>query len=386
MPLMNLNPGARQRHQIRVITSGFFRMLKSMHTYRVSHEKSLRCEKVNLHCAFHFFLQVIKTKTEIATLVEFLAWLEKVKGDMDGIIFVYHETQKLIPYMMIETMKKYNLTERFEKVVKSFVNGYDLFEEQKSKGLKYLTLYQNYRVLAEHIGTDTSSTQEFEGDAAVRAKLSYEICSLKSRQEMSEVEEKESMNAFILPKAKPISSELSELAIMEESLDRQTGMRDIFITYFSTSRYYRRRALTYRRVLADDKQDKDTLKTMWENGKREGIEAYVKELESIKEEDREELVNIIDHYFDPEKKPFKPAFKNRREMNPARNMRRRRRSNGPRMQNDNRGGRSNSRRRNRNRSNRRRDGNIDHEMKTGMPQQPQQQHQQHGTPQMIAVA
>uniref|UniRef100_A0A182UF30 Exuperantia RNAse H-like domain-containing protein n=1 Tax=Anopheles melas TaxID=34690 RepID=A0A182UF30_9DIPT len=33
MPLMNLNPAARQRHQVRVITVGFFRMLKSMQTY-----------------------------------------------------------------------------------------------------------------------------------------------------------------------------------------------------------------------------------------------------------------------------------------------------------------------------------------------------------------
>lgn len=35
MPLMNLNPAARQRHQVRVITVGFFRMLKSMQTYKV---------------------------------------------------------------------------------------------------------------------------------------------------------------------------------------------------------------------------------------------------------------------------------------------------------------------------------------------------------------
>jgi maternal-effect protein exuperantia len=40
MPLMNLNPAARQRHQIRVITVGFFRMLKSMQTYKVKIEKS----------------------------------------------------------------------------------------------------------------------------------------------------------------------------------------------------------------------------------------------------------------------------------------------------------------------------------------------------------
>lgn len=36
MPYMNLNPAARQRHQVRVISIGFFRMLKSMQTYKVS--------------------------------------------------------------------------------------------------------------------------------------------------------------------------------------------------------------------------------------------------------------------------------------------------------------------------------------------------------------
>jgi len=36
MPYMNLNPAARQRHQVRVISIGFYRMLKSMQTYKVS--------------------------------------------------------------------------------------------------------------------------------------------------------------------------------------------------------------------------------------------------------------------------------------------------------------------------------------------------------------
>lgn len=35
MPLMNLNIGARKRHEIRVINVGCFRMLKCMQTYKV---------------------------------------------------------------------------------------------------------------------------------------------------------------------------------------------------------------------------------------------------------------------------------------------------------------------------------------------------------------
>lgn len=71
------------------------------------------------HC-FSLVSQVIKTKTEIATLMEFLAWLEKMNGDKNGVIFVYHEQINFVSYMMIEIMKKYNLWERFGKIAKGF--------------------------------------------------------------------------------------------------------------------------------------------------------------------------------------------------------------------------------------------------------------------------
>lgn len=83
---MNLNPAARQRHQVRVITVGFFRMLKSMLTFKV-----------------------IKTKAEVLALNEFLTHLEQIKAadaDSQGIILVFHEQRKFVPYMVIEAMKK----------------------------------------------------------------------------------------------------------------------------------------------------------------------------------------------------------------------------------------------------------------------------------------
>jgi hypothetical protein len=42
------------------------------------------------------------------------------------------------------------------------------------------------------------------------------------------------------------------------------------------------------------------LQAIWDNEKREGIEKLVKGLESIKEEDHEELINILEHHYDPE--------------------------------------------------------------------------------------
>jgi len=351
MPLMNLNPGARQRHQVRVINVGFFRMLKCMKNYKV-----------------------IKTKTEIATLTEFLNWLEKVDDGKDGIILLYHEQSKLAPYMLIESMKKFNLFDRFKKIVQAFVNGYELSEEeQKGKGLKYLTLAQNYKVHADCLKMDAKESDEFEGNAAVRAKLSYEICKLMTYEgemkELNDDEFYETMNKFVANKARPIDCELDELVEMEESLTRQTEMRDIFITYFSTSRFHRRRALDFRRALADAKHDLTSLQAIWDAEKREGIEKLVKDLESIKEEDREEVINILEHHFDPEKKPFKPVV--RRENNVGRNGPNMRRRPQRMMNKENRGSRSNSRRNHPSRNNsRRRMSNMN--PKTGNVQKDQQ--------------
>lgn len=83
---MNLNPAARQRHHLRIVTSRFFRMLKDLHTYKI-----------------------VKTKSEVAALNDFLAHLEKLKQedcDSQGVVMLYHESRKFVPYMIIEAMKK----------------------------------------------------------------------------------------------------------------------------------------------------------------------------------------------------------------------------------------------------------------------------------------
>lgn len=151
MPLMNLNPAARQRHQVRVITVGFFRMLKSMQTYRV-----------------------VKTKTEISALNEFINWLEeRYREDegSEGIVLIYHEQRKFVPYMLIEAVKKYNLLDRFTSIVKSFANGFKLAEEKCSKTIKYFSIRQ----LAKLVLDESEAKDGFEGNAAYRARLAYQL-------------------------------------------------------------------------------------------------------------------------------------------------------------------------------------------------------------------
>lgn len=225
-----------------------------------------RTELTNL-----LFKQVIKTKTEIATLNEFLTWLEKINTN-DGVIFVYHDQRKFIPYILIEAFKKYNLLDRLMKTVKSFVNGYDLAEEKTANTIKYLTLSQISKILldkekevkedkecSEHSGTEekekdpptptidekneNGNADMFEGNASVRAKLTFEICEHLARgcdkEEMSEEESMENFNAFIRSKAKPIAEELNELDEQEENLVRQNSLRSVFLQYFRSTLYHR---------------------------------------------------------------------------------------------------------------------------------------------------
>lgn len=185
--------------------------------------------------------------------MEFLAWCEKINGTNDGVVFVYHEQIKFVPYMMIEVMKKYNLSDRFEKIVKGFVNGYDLLDEDQANKLKYLTLTENMKLqkdvlnMAQDENVEKEDKREkgdaLEGHAGRRANLSYEICKLMSYEgQMKKLDDKsldEQVQKFVCTKALPLEAELEELVIKEESLTRQAGMRDIFISYFSASRYHR---------------------------------------------------------------------------------------------------------------------------------------------------
>ncbi|XP_041773946.1 maternal protein exuperantia-like isoform X2 [Anopheles merus] len=372
MPLMNLNPAARQRHQVRVITVGFFRMLKSMQTYRV-----------------------MKTKMEVAALNEFLDWLEeRLREDegSEGIVLVYHEQRKFVPYMVIEALKKYKLLDRFSHSVKSFVNGFKLAEEKCTKTIKYLTIRQLAKlVLDEKAG----SRDGFEGNAAYRARMAFEISRClataepksnavnatassptesepndtatseeatnssstaedavkdegdKPSEENAEQsdddaqkqdekkeeapaaslnssasrplteEDREKMCAVLCEYASPISTEISELDEQEKILVRQNSLRPVFLLYFKTTIYHRVKAVTYRRVLAETGHDYESLRQVWQEKKREGLEAIINEIAELKEDERTELNELLDCHYDPDKQAFKPIVK-RMKRRPSR--------------------------------------------------------------------
>ncbi|XP_067631366.1 maternal protein exuperantia [Eurosta solidaginis] len=346
MPYMNLNPAARQRHQVRVISIGFYRMLKSMQTYKI-----------------------IKSKSEIAALKDFLDWLEALKAKdaaSQGVILVYHEERKFIPYMILESLKKYNLLDRFLNTVKSFANGLNLAKANVNESLQHYTLRKLAKVLSatpktNEVNNNTAngetnsnsnannnatsdgqspqknknaSTQErelFDGNASVRAKLAYEVALQLSNQSQQDNKVPpvpidspaalDSLLSALKPYAQPIECDLNELQTQNENLERQNSFRPVFLNYFKTTLYHRVRAVKFRIILAEQGYDLQTLNAVWSEKQKDGLVEVLQVMEELKPEDKTELADLFDSYFDPAKTTIKPIVKNNNRRRNRRGVR-----------------------------------------------------------------
>uniref|UniRef100_A0A336LHH5 CSON014416 protein n=1 Tax=Culicoides sonorensis TaxID=179676 RepID=A0A336LHH5_CULSO len=288
MPVMNLNPAARQRHQIRIVTSRYFRMLKNLHTAKI-----------------------IKTKSEVAALNDFLKHLKKLKEedcDSQGVVLMYHEHRKFAPYMLIEAMKKYNLLDDFLGVVKSFVNTHTVAVEKHGNTMKYFSLKEVTKALLNVDDKDL-----FEGNASVRAKLVYSVGEFLARgsEECDEATCAKKLVEFCVEYGCQTNQELQELEEQEKILQRQSTLRPIFLEYFRTTLYHRVKAVTFRRVLAEHGHELTELYKIWEESKKDGLIKCLESCDELKENDRNELIEILDHHFDPEKQAYRPIVRRR---------------------------------------------------------------------------
>ncbi|EDW02440.1 GH19889 [Drosophila grimshawi] len=314
MPYMNLNPAARQRHQVRVISIGFFRMLKSMQTYKI-----------------------IKSKSEVAALKDFLDWLDQLKlknPNANGIVLLYHEERKFIPYMILQSLVKYGMLERFSKTVKSFVNSFKLAKssmaDTKHHSLrslsKLLSRAKEDNALKPDSNCISSSSSngaiknrlqrdrgDFDGSASVRAKLAFNVALKLSNLMDSCVPESsdDSGNLFnaLKPYTEAISSDVDELDTQNVHLERQNSFRPVFLHYFKTTLYHRVRAVKFRIVLAENGFDLTTFRDIWTDKHSEGLHAALQGIDSLKAEDKCELVGLLDSFFDPNKTTIKPIVK-----------------------------------------------------------------------------
>ncbi|KAH8355656.1 maternal protein exuperantia [Drosophila serrata] len=354
MPYMNLNPAARQRHQVRVISIGFYRMLKSMQTFKI-----------------------IKSKSEIAALKDFLNWLEQLMAKegsrSEGIVLIYHEERKFIPYMILESLKKYGLLDRFTKTVKAFANSLNLAKASiGDTNIKNYSLRKLSKLLSKSkedssgssvspsgsgSGSVSTSTEaidstaadnnsssssnfekrsvksgvkyereQFEGNASVRAKMAFNVAlQLSNAERKSEPESSEALENLLnalKPFAKLVGSDVQELDTQNENLERQNSFRPVFLNYFKTTLYHRVRAVKFRIVLAENGFDLNSLNAIWTDKGTEGLDMALQSIETLKTEDKSELIELLDSFFDPNKTTIKPVVKSNNNNNNRRRNRR----------------------------------------------------------------
>ncbi|CAK1547739.1 unnamed protein product [Leptosia nina] len=283
MPYGDLNPGARRRHNVRVVTVGRYRMLKDTVTHKI-----------------------LKTKSEISALTDFLDWLEKEKGD-GSVILIYHEPTRLSPTMLLEALTRYKLLDRFKTIVAGFTDSYALAAEKCKATVKSVSLRVLARVLLD---ADTLSVDS----ALDRASTAYRIVEHLSQSEQQEVggggegvNASEDMVETARAWARPVHTELEALDKLKKLLERQNTFRPVFAPLLRLARSERKRVTQLRRLLADAGLLYDHLKDAWQEQQVTGLEKQLSALSvTAKEEDIKELIDIFDRHFDPTKEPKSP--------------------------------------------------------------------------------
>ncbi|XP_069672494.1 maternal protein exuperantia [Periplaneta americana] len=283
MPFRDMNPAARRRHNIRVVTVGRYRMLKDSKTGKV-----------------------LKTKSEISGLSDFINWLETVKGNSDGVILLSHEQRKVAAPLLLEALQKYNLLEKFSAVVKGFANGYAMAEVKCAKTVRMFSLRTLSRVLLNN--------DEDLDNAADRARLTYQVmqqlCAGEDRPENNQGSgdggdaTDHGLVESVRDYAHTVTKEEMELAGLKVVLERQNSLRPIFNSMLRINRRERQRATNLRRILAEAGIDYEMLTATYSKDGKEGIaELLASKLTKAKPKEIEDLRELLVGHFDPESKP-----------------------------------------------------------------------------------
>ncbi|KAJ8737402.1 hypothetical protein PYW07_000673 [Mythimna separata] len=284
MPYRDLNPGARRRHHVRVVSVGRYRMLKDT----VSHK-------------------VVKSKSEISALVDFLNWLESIKEKDEMIILMYHEPRRLYPTVLIQSLIRTRLFERFTALVAGFTDSYALSAAKCAGTFRSVSLRVLARLLLDADARRTDSALD-------RATAAYNIVEQLANQEGDYLEMVEGGGALPPPSAamlqcarqfaRPVATELQALEALQDLLERQNTFRQAFVPLLRAPREKRRRLTALRRSLTDAGLLYEQVKDAWHDGRREGLANLLIPLEQIlTAEDIQELVDLFDRHFSADQQP-----------------------------------------------------------------------------------
>ncbi|XP_022913063.1 maternal protein exuperantia-1 [Onthophagus taurus] len=291
MPFSDIRLIYRRRHSIRVINMGRYRMLKDLRTNKF-----------------------VKTKSEISALTDFLVWLEQIKGDAtEGIILLFHDIHKYTPAMLLESMRRHHLSERFAKVVKGFANCFNISQDKCVNTTKTFSLRVMSKILL--------NKEEDISSAVTRAQSCYEIVVHLGQSEVQDLDSKGSGDCkgseshlidMVRPYTNPVQAEEGEIVKFKVLLDRQNTFKPVFGALLRATATERQHASHMRRILAENNIDYDQLRTAFDNNAKDGLEKVLRENivqseeTNVKEEEIKELLEILDCFFDPEKKAVQP--------------------------------------------------------------------------------
>jgi len=302
MPHKNPNPGARRSFGIKVASMGRYRMLKDVETGKI-----------------------IKTKSEISALQDFISWLReaKEKSKSDGVVLVCHEpARKVLVPLFLEALRRYHLLQAFGEVVVAFTNSVKVAEKYADS--EKVTSY-SLRSLCKTI---LNNTNPATASACDRAKVLVEILSKitqSSSSSGSDLEPSDSLQngnnmhqskidaSKVLTLATSVKLEQEEVQTLKSVLGAQGTLRPIFEAQLKQKRTVRERALSLRKLVAEAGLTYDGLAILYsnnyvENQKSSESQSDEKQIESRRstlkatiieanDKDLEELLKLLDKHF-----------------------------------------------------------------------------------------
>jgi len=255
IPHRNPNKAARRAYGICVVNIGRYRMLRDINTG-----------------------EILKTKSEISALQDFLVWLEKVKEHSDGVILVSHEQEKaiLVP-LLIQAFQRYDLMPQFCKLVKGFCNSANVISKLGNKDeITSLSLRSLCKTVLRNTTIPTTS-------AVDRCKCVYEILSRVTGDKMEEV----------VTFTNAVDKEVDNLAQLQKIELLQSTMRPIFVNLMKEGWQVRERMLKIRRAIAlQDIQ----YKTLQESMKKGELDLLLSKV-VLEEGDKQEMMDVINNHF-----------------------------------------------------------------------------------------
>lgn len=265
MPYRNPNPGARRSFGIKVVNIGRYRMLKDMNTGKI-----------------------LKTKSEVSALQDFIGWLEKCRGSLDGVILVCHEPQrKVLGPLLLEALYKYHLLEAFNNVVKGFCNSTSvvsaLGDSNKITSLSLRSLCKTV------LGDTTLATNSATDRCTVLLDILARVTG--GEEEGCRVDAEK-----VVPYTTTVTAEEEQLKELKNVLGTQGTLRPIFESQLKQKRLIRERAMNLRRTIAEAGLEYSSLASSLADG------SLVPKLEGVgaSKEDVEEIVKLIKEHFNVE--------------------------------------------------------------------------------------